>query len=318
MKKIFLAVSLISFVQTFAQSFKDQGFWNDFHRENTGKIVFSSDKIVHNSPDPKLVKTEFNLFDQIKGRVYISKSLANLCEELDKSGKYSQDEFNYTKFNDRIRLKGVISVDGVVQSDYMIDNLIDYAKKTEWTTWWYSFVGFKDSPYFNQTETTPEYAFGKALKSISAGKHKIKISYYMLSLNPRYNSQIEIASGEFTLNVDAKKKEEWLSINSEENYGNVEESSSENSSNSSSNTSSSSQQKQENKYVEIKITNDLNGDFKFYYNGGQNYINSGGVRTFTCEKGQKFYFNMNGSQGKVFLEVTGDMNGKAFKTSEFK
>lgn len=318
MKKILFVFSLICFVQTFAQTFKDQGFWNDFHKENTGKIVFSSDKIVHNNPDPKLVKTEFNLFDQIKGRIYISKSLANLCEELEKSGKYATDEFNYTKFSDRIRLKGVISIDGVVQSDYMIDNLTDYAKKTEWTTWWYSFVGFKDSPYFNQTETTPEYAFGKALKSISAGKHKINISYYMLSLNPRYNTQIEIASGEFTLNVDAKKKAEWLTINSEENYANDIESPTDNNTNASSNTSGSTEQKQESKYVEIKLTNDLSGDFKFYFNGGQNYINSGGVRTFTCEIGQKFYFNTNGSQGKMFLEVTREMNGKAFKTSEFR
>lgn len=316
MKKNSLLLLVCAFsLQLVAQEFKDQGIWNDFHQKNLGKIVFSSEKIVHNSPDPKLEKTEFNLFDQIKGRIYIDKSLANWCNELEKSGKYQKDEFNYTKYSSRIRIKGIITVDGVEQSDFMIDNLIDQAKKTEWTTWWYGYVSFKDSPYYNMSETTPENAFGRTIKKMAPGKHSVKISYYLLSLNPSFDSKVEIASGQFILNVDATKKAEWLELYNEElvitelasSELNIEEPS-----------VVTSPKTEESRYIEVKITNDMSGEFKFYYNGGQNYINSGGVRTFTCEIGQKFYFNTNGSQGKLFLEVTRDMNGKAFKTSEFK
>jgi hypothetical protein len=317
MKKITVILALFTSIITFSQEFKDQGIWNDFHKLNLGKIVFSSEKIVHNAPNPSLQKKEFDLFDQIKGRIYIEKSLANWCNDLEKSGKYAQDEFNYSKFNSRIRLKGIITVDGVEQTDFMMDNLIEEAKKTEWTTWWYGFVSFKDSPYYQMTESTPENAFGKTIKKMNPGKHSVKITYYLLSLNIRYSSQIEIASGEFTLNVDANKKTEWLKLCDEEKLTYEESRSEPNSDLVVEETVNPNNQKiEESKYIEIKITNDVSGDFRFYYNGGQNYINSGGVRTFTCEFGQKFYLNTNGSQGKMFLEVTRDMNGKAFKTSE--
>ena len=299
-----------SALSSFAQAFKDQGIWNEFHKQNLGKIVFSSEKIVHNSPNPKLVKTQFNLSDVIKGRLYLDKSLANRCAALESSGKYAADEFNYDKFK-VIKLEANIYVDGVLQSTFY-DAPGEEAQRTEWTTWWYGFTPYSENHWYDFNENTPEYEFGKVLRDLGPGKHTIRISYSLCSLNPRFNSRVEIAKGQFQLNFDEKAKAAWLEKHREmdevreveepdeyeQSPGRVEEA--------------------VNRYVEIKITNNLSTEFKYYYNGGQNYINSGGVKSYTCNPGDKFYFNTNGSSGKLFLEVTPNMNGRTFKTSEFK
>ncbi|MBL7911601.1 MAG: hypothetical protein JNJ41_11145 [Bacteroidia bacterium] len=202
-------IGLILISNLYSQSFKDQGIWNDFHKFNLGKIVFSEKKIVDNSPDPSLVKNSFNLLTPIKGRLYVNKSLANLCADAEKSGKYPVGCFDYT-LHPKILLVGVIKINGIEHRELIWDAPNPKAQKEEWTTWWYNFIPELEKPWGDFRESSPEYTFGQIIQSLSPGNHKIDLEFLIKSLDATKDHEISIAKGSINLNFTETQKKIWL------------------------------------------------------------------------------------------------------------
>lgn len=70
--------------------------------------------------------------------------------------------------------------------------------------------------------------------------------------------------------------------------------------------------------VEFKITNNTSAEFKYCVNGGHNYISSGSTKSFSYSSGQDFYYVEGSSCGKLWFEVTSDMNGKEYKLTDLR
>lgn len=207
---LYFAGLCLALTQPCLAQYKDQGIWNDFHKANLGKIVFSEKKIIHNSPDPALVKTSFDLTKPIKCRLYFAKSVANTCLEAEKSGKFKKGNFEY-KAGDLVRVKGVFKVDGVEQKHGILDLLQDQTKIQEWTTWWYSLLPEDHKGFNSFSENTPEYAMGKIINDLSPGKHKIVLTFYVMALDQHSDEKVEISKGEFTLEFTDMNKMAWES-----------------------------------------------------------------------------------------------------------
>jgi hypothetical protein len=84
------------------------------------------------------------------------------------------------------------------------------------------------------------------------------------------------------------------------------------------NTPSAKHAKQETKMgnVEFKITNNTGSEFKYCVNGGHNYISNGSTKSFSYSSGQDFYFIEGSNCGKLWFEVSSDMNGKDYKLTD--
>jgi hypothetical protein len=189
--------------------FKDQGIWNQFHQNHVGRLVFSSERIIHNAPDPNLVKDSFDLTQPIKARLYLSKSLANKCAELEASGLYEKDAYNYTLFK-QIDLVAEIKIDGLTPIKFTMPVIESYAQKQEWTTWWYSLIPEESSDWKRYPENALEYNFGKAVSTLAAGIHAVQISFSMRALNPKLETIIPLAEGSFVLAFSESDKKLWL------------------------------------------------------------------------------------------------------------
>lgn len=70
--------------------------------------------------------------------------------------------------------------------------------------------------------------------------------------------------------------------------------------------------------VEFKITNNTSAEFKYCVNGGHNYISSGSTKSFSYSAGQDFYYIEGSNCGKLWFEVTSDMNGKEYKLTDLR
>ena len=70
--------------------------------------------------------------------------------------------------------------------------------------------------------------------------------------------------------------------------------------------------------VEFKITNNTSAEFKYCVNGGHNYISSGSTKSFSYSAGQDFYYVEGSNCGKLWFEVTSDMNGKEYKLTDLR
>lgn len=189
--------------------FEDQGIWNEFHKNNLGRFVFSSDKIIHNAPDPNLVKDTFDLTQPIKARLYLAKSLANKCAELEASSLYEKDAFNYTLFK-QIDLLAEIKIDGLEPIIFKMAVIESYAQKQEWTTWWYSLIPEENSDWKRYPENALEYNFGKAVSTLAAGIYKVQLSFSMRALNPKIETTIPLATGSFFLVFSESNRKVWL------------------------------------------------------------------------------------------------------------
>jgi hypothetical protein len=68
--------------------------------------------------------------------------------------------------------------------------------------------------------------------------------------------------------------------------------------------------------VEFKITNNTGSEFKYCVNGGHNYISNGSTKSFSYSSGQDFYYIDGSNCGKLWFEVSSDMNGKDYKLTD--
>jgi hypothetical protein len=189
--------------------FNDQGIWNDFHKKNVGKIVFSSQKIFHNSPDESLVEDTFDLTQPIKARIYIDKSLANKCAELEASGLHEKDAFNYALYK-RIDLQGALQIDGLEPILFTMPVIESSAQKEQWTTWWYSLIPEENVNWKVYPENAWEYVFGKTISALSAGTHQVKISISMHCLDPKFAQTVPLVNGSFVLAFSESDRKVWL------------------------------------------------------------------------------------------------------------
>lgn len=68
----------------------------------------------------------------------------------------------------------------------------------------------------------------------------------------------------------------------------------------------------------IKVKNDTGGSVTLHTGKGTAPMNSGVQKEFCMEEGGKLYFADKGQKGKLIIEFTAKMNGKAIKLSEYK
>lgn len=198
--------------------------------------------------------------------------------------------------------------------------MFDPSMNQEWTTWWYSFIPEFAQPWNYISSNNPEWAFGQIVQTLNPGNHRVNITAYLDAPSPYSTKRVKIAEGNFNLSFTKDQKGIW-----EEKYGYKEqeaveyvyEETEETTSSTGSNTSNSSNTSSNAAtYIEFKITNDSGQEFQYCYDDAHNYINAGGVKSFTCTEGQVFKRKSNGSCGAVWFKVTPDMNGKIFKVSE--
>lgn len=322
--KTYLAflVLLLSRLNSLAQidegyPYDDQGIWNEFHAENIGKVVFSSEKIVHNNPDERLVKNVFDLTQPIKGRLYLRRSLANRCYELEKSGTYKKGTFDYASYPFLILICD-IAVDGVSKELLALEQL-DLTRNQEWTTWWYSFIPEIQGPWNDFSSNTTEWAFGQLIESLQAGNHTVTVSFYLNAPDRWSSERILIADGSFQLSFSEDQKKVWQQkhgyVQPEEGES-VYDEPEETSLSSDSGVSNANSTSTATSYIEFKITNDTGKEFLYCYEDGQNYLNAGGVKSFTCTEGQVFKRRAGSGCGEIWFKVKADMNGKSYKVSE--
>jgi hypothetical protein len=170
----------------------DQGFLNDFHKENAGKIVFSATEIDKSITNGSQLKNKFNSTEDIYGRVYLPKSIANESYAL-----------GYDYFECYYR----ISVDGhTFSKTASLDNFItnpNQSGKEDLTYKWTTFqTGL--SPKASDIQ---EYPFSLIndffckMYELPDGNHKVKVEMLLSIWRKEGNLEKVIASGDFEINM---------------------------------------------------------------------------------------------------------------------
>ncbi len=68
--------------------------------------------------------------------------------------------------------------------------------------------------------------------------------------------------------------------------------------------------------IDFKIENNTDSEFKYCVNGGHNYISKGSTKSFSYSSGQEFFYIDGSNCGKLWMEVSSDMNGKSYKLTD--
>lgn len=192
---------------------KDQGIWNDFHRENLNKVVYSYKKIVHNAPDASLKRNSFDLTTPIIARLYLEKSIKNYCAEFESAGTHSVGTWN----NNEIKsVKILFKVNGVVKKEGHIAYTTSSETYKEWTTWYYEIIPESPIPWnvgegFD-TKATLRNFFGEFVQKAEPGTYKISYEFYLNGKNKEQSKALAV--GEFDLKFNADQKKAW-----DKNYG---------------------------------------------------------------------------------------------------
>lgn len=277
--------------------YQDQGIWNEFHKNNLGRIVFSSEKIIHNSPDPKLVRDTFDLRRPIKGRLYLDKSLANKCAEVEARGVYEKGVFNYA-IHSNVHVQMDMNINSQTQYKIILPAIPSAIQVQEWTTWWYAFIPEGSFNWKEFPENSAEYCFGNAIENLAAGNYQIEVIFYLCCLDRSYNYKIEIAKGGFVLSFNENDKKFWSGKSQAENRSSDE-------SNDSNNQTAS-------EYVTFKNNCPDRMDIEYDSNGTtytNTFINSGSqleirMRTgdqLRTKQGVVLYTHTYGSASSIYL-----------------
>jgi hypothetical protein len=207
-KQIILSLALLAGLQTqtFAQ-LPEEGMSSPMHTKYVDKIVWANKRISKTSATDADLKTTFTQDDNIYGRIYLSKAIANYPMYKFKAVTKGVD----TKVNDNpivnkdlrgtMKLTYIFYVDGETTPWYRYSAEVESLNPATGTCQ----ILFKKDNADEAGPTPP--ALTSALNDLAMGSHKVKVdvwggSYWITgdverTLNP-------LVSGEFTLNITKK------------------------------------------------------------------------------------------------------------------
>lgn len=167
-----------------------------------GVIVFDTEQISKTEAvKPAKVKT-FDLTDDIYGRIFLAKPLADYYNELGYDYQYDNEKYAYN-YGIRIKVNGLIMVqylDELIPKDLFYNKLsFDFA--------------LSPSGEMERNFAVVQEDWVEIIKRLEEGTHEVKIE-----LLPYHKDNIDgyvevIASGKFKINVDKDKMSEFLSKN---------------------------------------------------------------------------------------------------------
>jgi hypothetical protein len=187
--------------------YKDQGIWNEFHGKNIGKIIFSSEKIFADNPNPSFAKSSFSLNEFIRGRIYLDKSVLNIYQDLENSGVYPKN----TWFEKDIILLGYRIWINHIQKAVFTVNFAKTPSAEVWTTFYYDFVHMDKITYWDSPHQYKDvdYYFNTLIRDLDSNEYSIKIECFLPSPDGNFQSE-NIAEGSFTLQFDHEDKDIWM------------------------------------------------------------------------------------------------------------
>lgn len=208
-----IATVLIALMGIAANSQSANDTISEFHRQNMGQIIFSSEYIDEANPNPVLARDSFALPDYIKARLYLEKRLADYYHEAEASGKYPEGTWIVAK---KVSMACRIKVNGEEKALIYTDFLLEY-QQTNWTTIFY--------PLTNETEMhwqVPDYgspmpAFSQIIRELTPGTHHISMEYFLTTPTREYLGKL-LASGSFELSFDEAGRKEYYLNTGKERY----------------------------------------------------------------------------------------------------
>ncbi|KOY86199.1 hypothetical protein AD998_08605 [bacterium 336/3] len=190
-----------------SELYKDQGIWNEFHGKNVGKIIFSTEKILADNPNPSFEKTSFRLNEFIRGRVYLDKSVLNIYKTLESSGVYPSNTWYET---DIVLLGYRILINDVEKAVFSV-NFARTPSAEIWTTFYYDFVHMDKMNYWDSPHQYKDvdYYFNTLLRNLEPDEYSVGIECFLPSPNGSFQSE-SIAKGSFTLKFNKEDKDHWV------------------------------------------------------------------------------------------------------------
>ncbi|MCU7834833.1 MAG: hypothetical protein KZQ83_06195 [gamma proteobacterium symbiont of Taylorina sp.] len=175
--------------QAILTKYQNMPLSSNLHKNNTGKIVWSTQRITSSDQDKVKTGSTFNLMQPLYGRIFLLQSIGN-------TPVYSTVEKfkNIPKFNTNATFELKIFVDGKDQ-DKMFNghNKIGKTEFESLTSWE---MGLHSLPYDDFFKGDGK-AWRGISKNMSVGSHKVRIELWATSGS--YRSQGAISAGEFTL-----------------------------------------------------------------------------------------------------------------------
>jgi hypothetical protein len=280
------------------KSFEDQKIWNDFHKQHLGEVVFSAEKITHDTPDASLIKTIFNIEQPIKGRLYLQKSLFNYYYDLENSNKYPKGTW-CTHGVGKIGFQ--MSINGkVIKTAYL--NMANQSAQT-WTTVYYDFINQAKMFAWNTHQSVEmDTYFHEAIQSLNPGTHQVSIVFYPLSPYTKDKGNV-FAKGSFILQFTEDEKNSWI-----KSYGQSDV----NTQSTETSTENNETSEDSNQSDYVVIINDCGDKVEFAIDpsGVQNdYLSGGGKTEISMKQGDKIrllnsgvvYTHISGNKGPVYI-----------------
>ncbi len=161
------------------------------HRNNPGRMVWSTKQINIGDQDNFTPQTSFKLTDPIFGRLYIVHSLGN-------TPIYSQSGGSKPETNDNFGYEFRLFIDGqekVYKFDVFDSGNLNGAAGETWTTW-----QFAPNPVpFDETFNQEAAAWRKTTQGLSAGTHAVR--FELFGVQGSFRTAKAISIGEFSLIV---------------------------------------------------------------------------------------------------------------------
>jgi|GEM_PF-4887206 len=186
---------------------------SEFHKQNIGQIIFSSEYIDANNANPVLIRDSFVLPDYIKALLLLEKDLTDYYHEMEATGKYPVGTWLVKK---KVSMGCRIKVNDVEKVVFYSDFLPEF-QQADFTTICY--------PLTNETEMhwqMPDYGspmphFSKIIRELNPGTHKVYMEYFIASPEHDYAGRL-LASGSFELSFDEEGRNEYYMNSGKERY----------------------------------------------------------------------------------------------------
>ncbi|MFK7799571.1 MAG: hypothetical protein AB8E82_19115 [Aureispira sp.] len=187
---------------------KIQGYATDFHKNNTGKIVFSNETIELKNVDASKLKTSFDYGENIRFRVFMEQPIYNSVATLINAdgGKKGKDCEPRSQL--RYYIDGKLVYEGGYGASRMYNPVILYFPEgSEVIGYWTSYRGtlfMKDKHAHDEQEHFKEFLL-KARQNLT-GKHTLRVE---LQGFDSQNKDVEarkvlLAAGEITIDFSKK------------------------------------------------------------------------------------------------------------------
>lgn len=207
-KQTLLLIASAFMMQTHMQAqLPEEGMSSPMHTKYLDKIVWANKRISKTAAVESDFKTAFTQDDNIYGRIYLSKAIANYpMYKFKASAKGSETKVNDTPVTNKdlrgsMKLTYVFYVDGSTTPWYKYSAEVDALNPATGTC---QILFKKDKG--DEAGPTPD-ALTSAINDLAVGSHKVKIdvwggSYWVIG--DFEHTLTPLVSGEFTLNITKK------------------------------------------------------------------------------------------------------------------